>query len=212
MQLAIVVTPVISLVLLWRLGRYLDRPLLARLVLGTALGLPLGMAAFQFAALAQLKLAVALLIVFFAGLFLLELVRGRGDGRVGRGGRRAPSVAGGLIAGLISGAMTTSLGMPGPPVVLYFSRLGLDKDTTRATILALFLFSYAGAIAIQAAVAGISLQTWNLAAAMVPCVLAGSLGGHALSRYMSQNMFRAATLLLLLATGFYMLYATLPWA
>jgi uncharacterized membrane protein YfcA len=163
--------------------------------------------------LGQLKVAVALLIVFFAGLFLVGLLRGLAGGwGDGRGGRRAPSMAGDLIAGLISGAMTTSLGMPGPPVVLYFSRLGLDKDATRATILALFLFSYAGAIAIQATVAGISFQTWKLAAAMVPCVLAGSLGGHILSRYMSQNMFRAATLLLLLTTGFYMLYATLSRA
>lgn len=204
-QLAIVVTPVISLVLLPRLGSHLERPLLMRLVLGTVLGLPIGMAVFLYAELAHLKFAVAFLIILFAGLFLAGLLRGRGNEKKTA---VVPSVAKDVLAGVVSGAMTTSLGMPGPPVVLYFSTLGLHKNATRATILALFLFSYAGAIAMQAGMAGISVHTWRMAGIMIPFVLLGSLGGNFISGLMSQTMFRAATLLLLLVTGLYMLYAT----
>ena len=204
-QLAILVTPVISLVLFRRLGRHLERPLLMRLVLGTVLGLPVGMTVFLYAGLAQLKIAVAFLIVFFAGLFLAGLLRSQGNKIKNT---KAPSVVKDVLAGVVSGAMTTSLGMPGPSVVLYFSTLGLDKNATRATVLALFLFSYAGGIAMQAGMAGISAHTWRMAGIMIPFVLVGSLGGNFISGLMSQNMFRAATLLLLLVTGLYMLYAT----
>lgn len=217
-QLAILVTPVISVTLLWRLGSHLHKALLIRLVAGTALGLPMGMAAFFYASLTQLKLAVALLIVVFSGLFMVGMLRGRVDGRGngrsdgwagGRGGSRPPPLGGDIAAGLVSGAMTTSLGMPGPPAALYLSAVGLDKDASRATILTLFLFSYSGAIAMQAVVVGIGVDTWRLAAEMIPFVLVGSIGGHYISGRMSQGMFRIATLLLLLATGFYTLYATL---
>jgi uncharacterized membrane protein YfcA len=205
-QLTIIVTPVISIALLPGIWRQVQGRLLGRLVAGTLLGLPLGMAVYFYAGLTMLKLAVALLIVLFAALFLLENLRKRGSA----GGRAlSPSLAGDLAAGIVSGALTTSLGMPGPPIMIYLSAVGLEKNTLRATILALFVVSYAGGIAMQAALAGIGPETWRLAGVMVPFALAGSACGYTISGRMSQEMFRRAVLLLLLATGLYMLYSTL---
>lgn len=209
-QVAIIVTPVISLAVVPRLWPLVRRDLLGRLVAGSALGLPLGMAVFSLAGLFWIKIAVAVLIVLFALLFFL---RQRAAPVTPAGAPAAaeapPTPRRALAVGLISGAMTTSLGMPGPPVMLYFAALNMERDTVRATLLSLFVLSYAGAAAVQAAVAGIAAGTWLLAGVLAPCALLGAALGHRLSRGMSQRVFRASAMLLLVATGGYMLYATL---
>ena len=71
----------------------------------------------------------------------------------------------------------------------------------------LISFKFVGLLAALGLVLGLSSSTQ--AGVMVPFALAGSACGHYVSGRMSQEMFRGAVLLLLLATGLYMLYSTL---
>ncbi len=217
-QVAILVTPVISLVVVPRLLPALQRGLLARIVAGTMLGLPLGMVVYAQAGLFWIKVAVGVLITLFALLFFLAerlpaLGIGSGGAGTADGGRPGAGAGrpglGAVAVGLVSGTMTTSLGMPGPVLVLYFSRLALEMNAVRATIMSSFLLSYGGAMIVQAATVGIAGDIWRLAAVLAPFALAGGVAGHRVSRGMSQVAFRRITLLLLLGTGLYMLYATL---
>jgi uncharacterized membrane protein YfcA len=210
-QVAIVVTPVISLAVVPRLWPEVRGDLLGRLMGGSVLGLPVGMVVYAYAGLFWIKTAVAVLIVLFALLFFLKArapERRGGDTGGESTGRATPARGREVAVGVLSGAMTTSLGMPGPPVMLYFSALNLERNTVRATLLSLFVFSYAGAAAVQAAVAGIALQTWIMAGVLAPCALVGAALGHWLSRGMSQRVFQTGALLLLVGTGLYMLYGT----
>mgnify|MGYP005758040285 CR=1 FL=1 len=54
-----------------------------------------------------------------------------------------------LFVGGLSGLFTTSIGMPGPPLLLYFSGTDTQKEKLRETTLTLFLFIYFVSLVIQ---------------------------------------------------------------
>jgi uncharacterized membrane protein YfcA len=111
--------------------------------------------------------------------------------------------------GISAGALTSSLGMPGPPVALYLTGLGLDKTTFRALALSTFIVMQLGSLFGQAVYVGIDARVWEYAVVLVPVAALGASVGHLLCRYVSERAFRRAVLLLLLATGAYMLYQAL---
>ena len=211
-QVVIALTPVISVAVVPRIWRHVEPGLLLRLALGSALGFPCGIWLYLQASLGALKLGVAVLVVVFALVLLLRTRGGDRDGAAGTapegrpGGRRG---AADVAVGALSGALASSLGMPGPPVLIHLSARDTEKDATRSTLLALFLFSYLASLGLQAAVVGMAGATWGVAAALVPFAAGGAVLGHRLARRMSQRLFRRTALLLLLGTGVYMLGAHL---
>ena len=203
-QLAIILTLVISLVLAPRLWRQAPRRLLLRLVAGSAIGFPAGMAGYLHAGVAEVKVIVAVLIVGFTAHLYFTKNNSRPQAQ-------PPSTrpVADVAVGVVLGVMATALGMPGPSVLIYMSYVGVEKVATRSLALTLFTFSYGGGLVLQAAVAGIDGDTWTVAAVLVPLVLLGTALGHALSRYLSQDMFRTTVLAILAVTGLYMLAVTL---
>ncbi len=201
-QVAIILTLAISLVLVWRLWRDAPRGLLFRLIAGTTVGFPIGIAGYLHAGLAEIKVTVAVLIVGFT-TYLFFSNRGRDVA-----GPPVTRPAADLAVGVVSGAMASGLGMPGPSVLIYLSYVGAEKVATRALALTLFTFSYGGGLVIQAGAAGIDEATWTLSAYLIPVVLVGTGLGHVLSGYLSQGVFRTAVLVILAVTGLYMLGVT----
>src|SRR5699024_5072945 len=53
------------------------------------------------------------------------------------------------IASGISGLLTTSIGVPGPPLLLYFSGINMEKMTLRSTTLMYYLFVYSVSLVMQ---------------------------------------------------------------
>ncbi len=201
-QVTIIVTLALTISVALREWRNAPKALLGRLVGGTLIGFPAGIFAYRHADLETAKLAVGLLIVGFAVWLLLT----RGD----RPARESPAThpIADIAVGIISGAMATSLGMPGPVVLIYLSALGAGKETMRGTLLALFVFSYTGALALQDWQVGIDGATWTTAAILIPACLAGAATGHAVSKFLDQRTFRFVVLAILVATGLYMTWTT----
>jgi uncharacterized membrane protein YfcA len=103
--------------------------------------------------------------------------------------------------GLVSGVGSTSTGMSGPPLVLFFTVTGVDKLTFRATAATFFVLTdIVGLPALigQGAVSGDDLR---LALALAPVALIGRIVGIRLVPLVSPVAFRRATLALLLVTG-----------
>lgn len=124
---------------------------------------------------------------------------------VDSGSESTPGVAGGLATGVLAGAMTTSLGMPGPPAVVYLLAVGLSKDATRATTLTFFVFAYAASLILQLVMVGVDRDVWLNAAVLVPVAMLASAIGHRLSSRVSEKVFRVGVLLLLAGTGIFAL-------
>jgi uncharacterized protein len=105
---------------------------LAPLLVSGIAGLALGLLALDLLSKAALQLVVGLAVVL-AGLYQ---VRARAAEAPVAG---SPSAAATAAAGLSAGALTTSIGVTGPPVVFWLDARGARPDELRATLAATFL-------------------------------------------------------------------------
>lgn len=213
-QLVILINLAISVVLVARLWHAVPRRLWALLAGGGLLGFPVGLWLFAHTDLELIELAVAGVTIAFAVAVLLQETRSAGA----RGAGLEVSAAGvevahrsvsALAVGMSAGALTSSLGMPGPPVALYLTGLGLDKTTFRALALSTFIVMQAGSLLGQSLFIGIDTRVWEYALVLVPVAALGATAGHRLCHHVTERVFRRLVLLLLLATGAYMLYQAL---
>jgi len=204
--LTIILSLLVSLVLVPGLWRQAPRGPVARLAVGSALGFPIGLVIFLQANLDWVRLAVGVVILFLAAWLALSCRRAATIQT--RAAAQWPEVA----VGILSGAMTTALAMPGPSVMLYLSARGMAKVPLRACTLCLFALSYGAALALQVAFGAIGGQIgWTAASAALPTLL-GAFLGQRLSVRLDEGLFRSLVLTILLATGAYTtLLAILPW-
>jgi uncharacterized membrane protein YfcA len=204
-QLLIIINLTISLALIGRLWRYVDRALWTRLVIGAFIGLPIGLRIFQKANVDQLKVMAAITLLAFVASAV-----NRGPPVVSSPDLklrfRAPSAVG---VGLVAGGLTTALGMPGPAVVLYLTAVGAGKNATRSITLTFFSVAYGASLILQMATVGVSTKVWIAGGLLVPVAAVGALLGHALSRWITEAAFRRTVLTLVAATGAYVLLDTI---
>ncbi|MCZ6524024.1 MAG: sulfite exporter TauE/SafE family protein, partial [Alphaproteobacteria bacterium] len=194
-QVTILLSLLIAVVLAPTLYRRADKNLLRRLLAGTLAGLPIGIVVFVQVSVDLLKLLAGLAVLFMAlsatGLLRQEPLSGKARGaRVKDYG-----------IGVLSGAMSASLAMPGPVAAAHMSSLAYAKDTIRATILVMFVFSYSAAIAFQAVLVGVSGETLSLAATLVPATLIGILLGRISVGWIGERGFRRLISIVLFATS-----------
>ena len=103
--------------------------------------------------------------------------------------------------GLLSGILGGSTGMPGPPVILFFSNQGMEKQTFRANLIVYFACtSIVGVVSI--ALGGLFtreiLLNW---AGLLPALVIGMWAGVRLARRVDQARFQKITLGVLILTG-----------
>ena len=170
--------------------RETDLRLVALLLPGGLLGLLLGAQILQLADPVILKLVVGLFVVVYA------LSMWRGYRPTGLGGPWAAS-----LAGLASGALGTTTGLAGPPIVILFTARGLARDVFRGTIATYFIASDLIGLAVLFAGGTAGAPETRLTLLLTPPAAVGVLIGNALTRRLSAASFQRLTLLLLLATG-----------
>ncbi len=208
-QLVIVINFAISVVLVARLWRAVPLRLWALLAGGGMLGFPLGLWVFARADLGLIELAVALVTIGFAAAVAAQEARPvplPAAATVQAPPYRPVSA---VAIGVAAGALTSSVGAPGPPVALYLTRLRLDKTTFRGLAMATFIVMQIGSLVGQVVYVGVGSQVWRHAVVLVPVAALGAAMGHGLCRYVSERTFRRVVLALLFATGGYMLYRSL---
>ncbi len=201
-QISVVLNLLIALLIAPSLRQKSDRRLLKSLLIGLAIGSPLGLLIFLHMDIALLKSFAGLVVL--STLFLVL----RGD--------RASSLLQGAAAGrfeqvsigVIAGIMGSSLAMPGPVPAAWMSARGFDKDTIRATILVMFVVAYTIALLLQFSLAGISTDSLRHTAMLVPSTIAGILVGQFLSSRISEPTFRRLLTIILALTAI-LLFATL---
>ncbi len=199
-QINIVLNLFNALVVAPRIWRAAPQPLLRGLIGGTLLGLPVGMFVYLYTDIVHIKVGVAVLIIGFA-LHLIASARREKT-------HRHPGPKGTWFTGGISGALTSVLAMPGPPVLIYLSHFRIDKEAFRAVNLSLYVISYACALGLQATVGQMTAPTWALSAALIPLAAFGGVIGHWIAPWLSQRVFTIIVLATLMITGIYMLYST----
>ena len=194
-QVSIILSLVIALLLAPSIFRQVDRALFKLLVYGTCAGIPLGIIVFLNIDISTLKLLAGLAVAFMAlttaGVF----------GSDGDSDRVTYSSGSGLSMGVISGAMSSSLGMPGPVPAAWMLTRSFGKEVIRSTILFLFIPSYLAAAAIQAAMAGIKSDTMTWSLTLLPATVAGVVIGKLLEPHINERLFKIIITLILACTA-----------
>ncbi len=164
-----------------RAWRAVDRGDLARLLLGCALVLPVGLWVLTQVEPEVFRYAVSFLALFMLAILILGL---RYQGRV----RRAMVTAIGGAAGFLGGVA----GLPGPAVILFYMSRPLPVEVIRATIL-LFLFGFDFLIfGFLSILERVTLDSVILGLALsVPNLLGNWLGGW-LFNPEKEKLYRAA--------------------
>lgn len=194
-QVSILLSLLIALVLAPALYGRADKSLLARLLLGTLAGLPLGIFVYVQVGVDLLKLLAGLAVLFMAAITLGLVKFG------GHGGRPSDGPVPDLLVGVVSGAMCSSLAMPGPVVAARMMAAERSKDSVRATILVMFVGSYIAAIAAQALMVGVSRDSLTLTASLAPATLVGVFLGRFAVSWISERGFRWILSIILVATA-----------
>lgn len=195
-QINIILSLIISISLIRSIRNEVDFTLLKRLISASIVGVPFGILIYMSININAFKLGVGVLLLSLTVLLLYNF-------------RVRQTRGGDYLTGGLSGIFTTSIGMPGPPILLYFTGTSMDKGKLRATTLAFYLFIYFISLGTQIIFTGTSLLIWKSSLYAAPSVLAGLFIGQYIFKWINQDMFRIFTYILLSCTGLYLLFQSL---
>lgn len=195
-QINLILSLIISSALIMKIRRDIDFAILRRFVVGSVTGLPIGIMLFLLIDINRLKMGVSLIILVLTIMLILKF-------RIIQNEKRD------LLVGGLSGSFTTSIGIPGPPLLLYFSGTDTQKEKLRGTTLAFYLFIYFVSLIIQVTFAGTNKTIWVSSLWALPLVFVGLYVGQLLFKRINQRVFRIFTYIILLFTGIYLLIESL---
>jgi uncharacterized membrane protein YfcA len=177
------------------------------LVVGSLVGLPLGLVAFRYVDPIMVRAATGVMILSFAILMAVSRrLTGQPDHfKHWTGVEMSPGLD--LAAGAVAGVASALVGQPGPPVLIYLLLTGVSAKTVRATLLAFFALSYAVTLASHVVTIGIPGPTWLAAGILIPFAFLGGLAGRPIGDRIGDGAFAMLAIALLAGAGAYTLGA-----
>ena len=187
-QINIILSLVISISLIWKIRMDIDFILLKRLTIGSIVGVPFGILLFISININAFKLAISILLLLLTLMLICNF-------------KVKSTPFRDFIVGGLSGLLTTSIGMPGPPLLLYFTGTDTKKEKLRATTLAFYLFIYFISLLTQILFTGTNKTIWESSFYAIPIVFLGLYIGQIIFKWLNQRIFKIFTYILLSCTG-----------
>lgn len=173
----------------WKEREHADAPLAVRVTVAAIIGMPLGLVAFLFMSETYLKVGLGIVVLFVT----LLLMRGFTL-------RSTTRTADWLLGGA-SGALSTSVGTNGPPLVFLFQARQMPQEIFRATISRVFILSNIVTVIIFASAGKITVDSIVAAAVSLPVLVIAISAGFWTRRFVNQQRFRILVLTLLVISG-----------
>ncbi|HEX2902291.1 MAG TPA: sulfite exporter TauE/SafE family protein [Jatrophihabitans sp.] len=171
-------------------SRQVDTRALARLCVGTALGVPVGILVLRMVPRPLASMVLGVCLVSYAGYSLLPRAE---RGRIG--------IRWAYPAGFAAGALGSAYNFNGVPVVVYGSLRRWSAAEFRGTLQAHFLFS-GGLVVSAQAIGGVWTARLPLLLALsLPVLILATWVGHRLHNRISADRFQRLVYLLVLALG-----------
>jgi uncharacterized protein len=187
----------LNVLVLFERGRpeHVDWRALAPMLVAALPGLAAGVAALTLLSKEALQVAVGVAVILAAGW---QLNQRRARESRASGGKLPP--AAGWAAGFASGALTTSISVSGPPIVLWLEAHGVRPDEFRASLAASFLvLNLVGGTVVFVA-EGSALDA-DVVLPLLGLVVAGYALGTLAFRRLEGDRFFALALALVACTG-----------
>ncbi|GHH99165.1 sulfite exporter TauE/SafE family protein [Neobacillus kokaensis] len=195
-QINIILNFLISVLLFRKIRTDIDYVILKRFILGSLAGVPFGILLFISININAFKLGISILLLLFTLLLICRFKVKRTKFRD-------------FIVGGISGLLSSSIGMAGPPLLLYFTGTDTEKEKIRATTLAYFIFIYFISLIVQIIFAGTEKIIWQSTLYAVLIVFFGLYIGQMIFSRLNQRVFRIFTYIILSCTGIYLFLESL---
>jgi len=170
----------------------------APMMVTSVAGIPLGTYVLLAAPAQALKLAIGVLILISAGLLLMGFSITISRERLAGG-----------VAGFLSGILTTSTSLGGPPVTLFMLNQQWAKDTFRNSLGLFFLVLNILSVIALASTSTLNGSTLLASAVLMPPVLVGYVVAKGLLPRIPQQAFRRGSILIVLAAGILAMLSTL---
>jgi len=160
------------------------------IIAGSSMGLPAGVLALKYLDQNVIRLCIAAVTFAMGTLFLIGYKPKIRETKLAL-------VTGGVISGLLSG----SAGMGGPPLVFLMLSFGLPKDVFRATLIGCFIFNAVWGVTLFF-INGL-LTPANLKISMLAFfpALAGVITGISIKNRMNETRFRRAVVFVVILIG-----------
>jgi uncharacterized membrane protein YfcA len=176
----------------WKLRSSIVGPRLWPFLVGSAVGIPLGLLALKWLSAAQLKSGTGILLILFSTYNLLS--------------PKMPSVAwagrsGDGLVGVLNGGLGASTGLAGILVVIWSSMRGWSRDEQRAVFQPTAVATFLMCLLAFGGAGVVSADSMWLFALGLPALVIGTLVGWAVYGKLSEAAFRKVVLWLLLCPG-----------
>lgn len=176
--------------MVWDSWREADRRVVLGLLPPAFVGIFAGAEVLRVLDPLYIRLAVGVIVVFSALLLLRDI-------RIPGAHTRWAT----MISGSLSGALSTSTGLAGPPIVLLFASRDLPKLSFRGSSAMYFLvLSVVGLFALYSR-GLVEPREIPLSLGLIPAALLGKAAGTALLRRISERTFRLVALSVVILTG-----------
>lgn len=169
--------------------RHIDRGVAGRMLLGAVVGLPIGLLVFVHANDRVLGTIIGCAVL----VAVVVIARGLDLRHAGPGLD--------VGAGVLSGALTLSAGVNGPPLVFTLQARHFPQERFRATITTVFGALDVVGVAIFAVTGELNRDVLTAVAAALPGLLVGALAGISLRRHLDATRFRRLVLTILAISG-----------
>jgi uncharacterized membrane protein YfcA len=103
--------------------------------------------------------------------------------------------------GFVSGTLSASTGLSGPPVIFFYTNQSVDIQEFRANIVAHFIIMNIATIPIYIISGLFTGENLLLSAQLLPATLVGVTSGIVINRWVQEALFRRIALGLILASG-----------
>ena len=195
-QINIILSICLSAIMIYQIRREVDTDLMKKLIKGSIAGLIAGLLLYLFMDTSVLTLTVGIMILILTVMLISNFTI-----------KRSPQKD--YTAGGLSGLLTTSIGVPGPPLLLYFAGAKIDKTVLRSTTLAFYLFAYTASLLMQITFGGTNTEIWKMALLTLPALFIGVVIGQLIFKKISQKLFLNITYVILIFTGIYLVVTSL---
>jgi uncharacterized membrane protein YfcA len=191
---------VINFAVVWDSWRDADRRVVIALLPPAFVGVVVGAEVLRVVDPDYIRLVVGFVVVFSALLLLRDIRLPGAETRWGT-----------VVAGSASGALSTSTGLAGPPIVLLLASRGFPKRVFRGSSALYFLVMSVLGLAVLLFRGLLEGEDVPLTLALVPAAFLGKFIGTALLKKVSEKTFRVVSLGLVILTGA-LGVATAAWA
>lgn len=198
LPVVLITTASADVYLLYHHHRDVHRPGLWIVVLAAVVGVGGGTLAFRLVGSDLLRQAFAGFVLLFALRLLLERER--------EVAQRTPSAAWGAVAGLAAGFLDAVFGTGGPPLIIYFTFLGLPRSPFRATFVVVAFTLHLSRIVAYAATGLFTRPILLTGLCLIAPMILGALLGRRLHQRLDDALFRRIAAVTLLVVGAKLLF------